>query len=109
MFVARIGNIYVSPYNELLRKTSDRLFESGISQLYGGITKRRRMEYDGRWQQSDPTLLEQVRRELKMVVGFLIGRSSRKYYVLLGPHCRGLGSRSSFRLKWRRIPSSVGA
>ena len=107
MLVARIVNAFIPPYNELLRKTSDKLFESGISQIYTGITIRRRMEYDG--SKLIPLYRNRSVRELKSVVGFLIGRSSRKDYVLLGPHCRGLGSRSPFRLKWRRIPSSVGA
>ena len=46
MFVAPVGNKFIPPYGELLRKTSDQFFEAGISQLYEGITERRRMEHD---------------------------------------------------------------
>ena len=31
VFVARMVNVFIPPYSELLRKPSDQLFESGIS------------------------------------------------------------------------------
>ena len=46
ILVAKIANAFIPPYSELLRKTSDQLFESGISQMYRQITERRRTEYD---------------------------------------------------------------
>ena len=46
MFVAHVGNKFIPPYGQLLRKTSDQFFEAGISQIYEGIAERRRMEYD---------------------------------------------------------------
>ena len=46
MFVSFMGNIFIAPYSAPLRKVSDQLYESGISQLYEGITKMRLKEYD---------------------------------------------------------------
>ena len=46
MFVAPVGNTFMPPYSELLSKTSDQLFEAGISQLYERLTQLRRTQRD---------------------------------------------------------------
>ena len=46
MFVAHFGNKFIPPYSELMRKTSDRFFEAGISQVYLNITETRYLRKD---------------------------------------------------------------
>ena len=48
MFVIRKGDVFIPPYSHPLRRTSDQLFESGISQMYEGITNGWRIKYEDR-------------------------------------------------------------
>ena len=49
IFVVHHGSIFAGPYTQLLKRKSGKLFESGISQMYDEIMKKRRIIFDNYW------------------------------------------------------------